>query len=154
MRISPLLVVVPLIAACYLQPAPPPPAYGPPSASGGPPRYGVAPAGNLSGQWNVTEVVPPGQPFAGTWTSTWEMTDGGGQLSASGVWSNGGPHSRYAGWVRDGVVHFDRTDDSGFRGVFDGSLSPDGNAMSGVGRNDPTSPGGNAASYSWTARRM
>ena len=149
-----LLVVAPLIAGCYIQPALPPPAYGRPPVSGGPPSYGVAPAGNLGGQWRVTEVVPSGQPFAGTWTSIWEMTDADGQLWATGVWSNGGPRSRYAGWVRGGVVHFDRTDENGFRGVFDGSLSPNGNAMSGEGHNDPTSPGGNAATYTWTAERI
>lgn len=149
-----LLVVVPLIAGCYIQPEQPPPAYARPPATGGPPSSGVAPAGNLSGQWFVTEVVPSSQPFAGTWTSTWDMTDAGGQLSAAGTWSNGGPHSRFAGWVRGGVVHIDRTDDNGFRGIFDGGLSPDGNAMSGEGHNDPTSPGGNAATYTWTAQRI
>ena len=152
MRISTVLVVASLIGACYVAPAPPPPTYGPPPVNG-PPRYSAAPAGTLAGQWRVTEVVPPGQPFAGTYTTTWEMTDSGGQLWASGVWSNG-PRSRYAGSVQGGAVHFDRTDENGFRGAFDGSLSPDGNVMSGVGRNDPTSPGGNAAAYTWTAERI
>jgi hypothetical protein len=153
MRISTCFVAVALIASCYVHTAPAP-AYAPQpgyAAATAPPA--AAPAGSLTGRWQVTAVVPPGQPHPGTYTTTWELTDSGGQLWAGSLWSNGA-RSRYAGWVRGNVVHFDRTDENGFRGTFDGTLSPDGGTMTGEGRNDPASPGGNTASYTWTAQRI
>jgi hypothetical protein len=127
-------------------------AAAPPSSAPLPPPPPAA-TDNLTGRWQVTETVPFGQPFAGTYTGTWELIDSGGHLSGGGAWSIG-PRGRYVGWRRGATVHLDRIDEGGFRGSFDGSVGPHGAMMRGVGRNDPSSPGGNSASYNWTARRM
>ncbi len=67
--------------------------------------------------------------------------------------SGDGARSHYTGWVRNGKVHLERVDGTGFRGAFDGDLSVDGKVIKGSGKNDPSSPGGNTASYTWVARR-
>ncbi len=127
--------------------APSPPLSGSPPASPGQVIH------NLTGRWQVEADVPPGQPFAGRYTTTWELTDQGGQVTGNGVWSNGA-RSAYAGWLRAGVIHLDRTDTNGFHATFDGALSADGASMTGSCKNDPTSAGGNAATCTWTARRL
>jgi hypothetical protein len=130
--------------------APPPPLSGPPPPAPGSPGQTIH---NLTGRWQVEADVPPGQPFAGRYTTTWELTDQGGQLTGSGLWSNGA-RSAYAGWLRAGVIHLDRTDTNGFHATFDGAISADGTSMTGSCKNDPASSGGNAATCTWTARRL
>jgi hypothetical protein len=42
----------------------------------------------------------------------------------------------------------------GFEGVFNGTVSSDGNSMSGTGANDPNSHNGNDGMYDWTAEQQ
>jgi hypothetical protein len=59
----------------------------------------------------------------------------------------------FTGSLNGSNVVLNRTDSGGFRSVFNGTVDISGNAMSGTGTNDPMSPGGNAATYAWTAQR-
>ncbi len=108
---------------------------------------------DLTGTWTVAEVVPPGQGGAGTYPGQWVLQNINGQLSGSATWSTVNRHSTLSGSVIGDAVHIQRVDTDGFRGFFDGTVSPDGSTMSGTGQNDPSSPGGNAATYTWTAVR-
>lgn len=109
--------------------------------------------GYLSGRWRLVAVVPPGQPYAGTYTIDIDLTDQNGSLTGTGTWSNG-PRSQFTGTVRDGEIILNRVDNGGFRGTFRGRVTENGTRMEGTGRNDPSSPGGNTATYTWTASRL
>lgn len=142
MRTDLLPLLLLSLSACHVAPA----GHAAPMNPG-------SPQSNLTGQWQVEAITPPGQPFPGTYTTVWDLQGSGAQISGVGVWSNGA-QSRYSGWINGASVHLDRVDSNGFRGGFDAKLSPDGNSMTGTGRNDPSAPGGNTATYSWTARRV
>lgn len=75
-----------------------------------------------------------------------------GAISGSAVWHTAPVMSVLTGWVEATEVHIERVDTNGFRGIFDGEVSSDGTVMSGTGANDPDSPGGNNAQYTWTAK--
>jgi len=121
---------------------------------------GATPAANVppsslppNSAWLIEAVTPQGQPFPGTYTVRVALTDTDGRLSGSGVWSTG-DRTTFSGWRRGEAVHLDRVDEAGFRGVFEGELSANGQTMKGTGYNDPSSPGGNSAHYTWTAARQ
>jgi hypothetical protein len=114
---------------------------------------GAAALADLTGMWTVAEVVPPGQLGAGTYPGQWVLQNINGQLSGFATWSTVNRNSTLSGSVIGDAVHIQRVDTDGFRGFFDGTVSPDGSTMSGTGQNDPSSPNGNAATYSWTAAR-
>ena len=91
------------------------------------------------------------------------LQQSGNALSGSIAWT-GGPNpddrtkaSTVSGSVGD-VITLNRVDTAGstlgLKAVFLGSVSADGNSMSGVGGNDPSSPNGNGATYAWTGQRQ
>jgi hypothetical protein len=122
------------------------------------PSTGGAPSGNTGvtgtpfGIWRLTAIVPPEQPYAGTYTIDITLIEHNGLLSGSGIWSNG-VNSHFTGELKNGEIILYRTDPGGFRGTFYGKFRADGQ-MEGTGSNDPSSPGGNSASYTWTAFRL
>jgi hypothetical protein len=113
---------------------------------------GGAVSTGVSGQWRLESIVPPGQPYAGTYLAEMDLTEQGGVLSGRIRWYSG-VVSTVSGELRNGEVVLHRVDDSGFRAVFQGRVTGEGR-MEGTGYNDPSSPGGNSASYTWTAHRL
>lgn len=110
-------------------------------------------AENLSGVWSVEVVVPPGSGGSpGTYQGTWDIADSDGVVSGTAEWPSVGARGRLSGSIHDGKVQLQRVDETGFRGSFEGQLAPDG-SMHGSGANDPSSPHGNTATYTWTAHR-
>jgi hypothetical protein len=115
-------------------------------------RQGSSTLSGISGRWRLNAVIPSGQPYPGTYTIDINLTESNGILNGSGTWFNG-VNSNFTGEIRNGNITLYRTDTSGFRGTFYGTLRPDGQ-MEGTGNNDPSSPGGNTATYTWTAVRL
>ena len=105
-----------------------------------------------NGRWRLTAIVPQGQPYPGSYTIEINLTERNGNLTGSGTWSNG-QRSNFTGELRNNEIVLYRVDTNGFRGTFWGRGTANGR-MEGTGRNDPSSPGGNSASYSWTAVRL
>ena len=111
------------------------------------------PAPIIDGRWIVEANLPEGQPHAGRYTTIMSLTENGGQVAGSSRWSNGA-NSRYSGTVVGHTVRLERADTNGFEGVFEGAFSEDGHSIVGTGQNDPSSPHGNSATYSWWAKRI
>jgi len=105
-----------------------------------------------SAKWRLTTITPPGQPYPGTYLADINLTEENGSLTGSGTWSNG-VSSNFTGTVRNNEVILYRVDNSGFRATLLGRGTAEGR-MEGTGQNDPASPGGNTASYTWTAIRL
>ncbi len=107
----------------------------------------------LSGKCRLVQVLTPGQRYAGTFTIVINLTEQNGNLTGAGTWSNGA-RSNFIGTVRNGEVILNRVDSGGFRGSFRGRVTGNGTRLEGTGSNDPSSPGGNTAAYTWTASRL
>lgn len=60
----------------------------------------------------------------------------------------------FTGSVNGSSVVLSRTDSDGFRGTLSGTLDADARSMSGTAANDPSSPNGNNATGTWTAKRQ
>jgi len=109
---------------------------------------GGAAAVDVTGSWSVQETIPSGA-VAGTYLATFTLKTLGNAVTGTALW-DGGLASVLTGSVHGYKIHLDRTDPSGFHATFDGTVATSGASMSGTGKNDPASPGGNDATYTWT----
>jgi len=105
---------------------------------------------DVTGKWDIEEVIPSSQAFAGTYAAVFTLKETGDKVAGTAVW-DGDVMSTLTGTVHGRKIHLDRVDASGFRAFFDGRVSANGNSMSGTGIGDPSSPGGNSSTYTWTA---
>jgi hypothetical protein len=113
---------------------------------------------NLSGTWQLTLTVPVNGTAdngnGGVYPAEVVFTQTGDSISGSANWGNGQVLGTITGTVNGSNVTMTRVDTTRvFRGSLDGTVSADGNSMSGTGANDPTVDNGNAATYTWTAER-
>jgi hypothetical protein len=104
----------------------------------------------LTGKWRMIKVIPAGQPYPGSYSFEIDLVERDGVVTGSGYSVAG--RSTFSGTLRNGEVVFNRLDVNGFRAVFRGRLN--GSTMTGIGKNDVTSPQGNSAAYTWTATRL
>src|SRR6188768_2319617 len=75
---------------------------------------------NVTGAWHVEEVIASG-PAAGSYTATFTLVASGEDVTGSALWE-GGVTSVLVGSVHGYKIHLDRTDASGFKASFDGTV--------------------------------
>jgi hypothetical protein len=111
---------------------------------------------SLTGSWALRANMTNG-----VYTADMALSQDGGALTGSiGSWEAVALDAAlvlgttFTGSVDGSSITLNRTDSSGFRTTFVGTASQDGKSMSGTAANDPTSPGGNNATGTWTAQRQ
>jgi hypothetical protein len=119
------------------------------SGEGGSGGEGVPAAVDVTGAWGITQTIPADQVGAGTYTGTFTLLAKGDGVTGTALWSNGAT-STMLGSVHGRRIHLDREDESGFRATYDGNVAASGATMNGTGANDPASPGGSDATFTWS----